>query len=633
VGEYKHSQQIIIMNKFYVSFLSLLAVGSGAFAQSKTQQPIGSRVKPTLDAVSHNVSLNRGGAAPLWSDDFSDPSNWVVGYAPGAPALNWQIGIGLTNSGSFPTAPVASTTASNGYAMLDSDGFANQSLTESSYMTTTDPIDLSAVDRVVLQFESFYRKWTDEECYIVISTNNTDWPALTPTTDISSMPNVFKAWPGMAVQAVINNPTLVRINISDAAGNQPQVWVRFHWTGTYGYSWFVDDVSIIEQPANDVVLNASYLSHTGNGEEYGRIPSSQLNPTMLVGAEVFNFGYDEQTDISLSLEVLNASNTIVFDFGGTESSIATTDTIAIEGNETLPTLATGLYRSIATVTSGQEQGGPFFSNNVHQRNFEITGAYYSLDGIGNHPTGYQALGSIGSNSFTGADDGLMIFSYYEIIEPLNVLGIEFLVRRNGSTWPGAAVIASIHDTTDILSNPVSVTNAIVTSEVYDITDADTTSGVVRVMFDQVQELTAGGYFAALELFSSDSAYPIRVIDDLTVPQPALASAIYDPSDNTVYTNGNAMSIRLILEVPNSIGDLVALEGVSLYPNPSNGVVNIHTAQVGQYTVEVFNMLGENMLTTVINGNTALDLSGNAKGVYMVRVSNDVATSTQRVILN
>ena len=30
------------------------------------------------------------------------------------------------------------------------------------------------------------------------------------------------------------------------AANESQVWVRFHWTGTWGYAWFVDDVSIVE---------------------------------------------------------------------------------------------------------------------------------------------------------------------------------------------------------------------------------------------------------------------------------------------------------------------------------------------------------------------------------------------------
>ena len=86
---------------------------------------------------------------------------------------------------------------------------------------------LSGYENVVLQFESQYWKWTYEECYVVISTNNTDWPDLDPSTDISSMPNVYHVW-GIDTEENLENPTLVEINISESAGNEANVWVRFH---------------------------------------------------------------------------------------------------------------------------------------------------------------------------------------------------------------------------------------------------------------------------------------------------------------------------------------------------------------------------------------------------------------------
>jgi hypothetical protein len=615
------------MNKFYLSALTVVIATGGAFAQTKSQMPLKQRVKPTLDAQQHNYNPNRGGVTPIWADDFSNASTWTLATWPGAPVLNWQIGVGLENSGQFPTTPIASTTASNGYAMLDSDGFANQSLVESSMMTTANPIDLNAVSNVVLQFETFYRKWTAEECYIVISTNNTDWPELTPTTDISGLPNVFKAFPGMAVQEVISNPTLVRINISAAAGGQSQVWVRFHWTGTYGYSWFVDDVAIIEQPANDVVLNYSFLSHTGNGEEYGRTPASQLNSTMLVGGEYYNFGYDTQTNISVEMEVFNAQNQVVFSANHTQGSLPTETSGMMEQTVNLPALSNGLYRALTTVTSAQETGGLFFANNDHERNFTITDLYYTLDGVGTHPAGYQALGSLGSNSFTDAEDGLMIFTYYEVAQPLEVKGIEILLQS--TTVAGGAVIVSIHDSSDVRAGVV--TNAIYQSEVLDVTSAHVAAGVIQVVFPSSVNLTSGGYYAAVELFSGGTNH-IRIINDLTVPQPALASMIYIPDDD-VYTNGNASAIRLMTDPTLSIGDLSKLQGVSLFPNPSNGLLNISTPSMERFTVEVFNVLGENVVTTAITGNSTLDLTGNTAGVYMVRVSSNEATVTQRIILN
>ena len=33
------------------------------------------------------------------------------------------------------------------------------------------------------------------------------------------------------------------------------IYVRFHWTGTWGYAWFVDDFAIAETPDNLVVCS------------------------------------------------------------------------------------------------------------------------------------------------------------------------------------------------------------------------------------------------------------------------------------------------------------------------------------------------------------------------------------------
>ena len=89
----------------------------------------------------------------------------------------------------------------------------------------------------------------------------------------------------------------------------------------------------------------------------------------------------------------------------------------------------------------------------------------------------------------------------------------------------------------------------------------------------------------------------------------------------------------MLQDPNGITDNQALQGVSLNPNQSNGIVNIRTTQTERYVVEVFNVLGENVLTTAIVGTNSIDLSNSTAGVYMVRVSSANATMSQRVILN
>jgi len=484
------------------------------------------------------------------------------------------------------------------------------------------------VERVVIQFESFYRKWNNEECYLVVSTTNDDWPDLTPSTDISNMPNVFHVWPGMAQQEVISNPTLVRINITGAAAGHEQVWIRFHWTGTYGYSWFVDDVALIEQPENDIEVRYSFLSHTGTGEEYGRIPANQLNDFMWMGSEFYNFGYGTQTGVKLEMEVFNESNEVVFGAVFNEPSIPTEEAVSMEDFVNIPALAPGLYRSVATVTSAEETEGPFFGNNTHLRNFSVNEQYYSIDGLGIHPEGYQAVGSIGSNSFEDGEDGLMVMAYYELIEELDVYGIEFLTTTN-STELGCAVIVSLHDSTDIRNQ--TVTNAIWQGDIYDLTEQDIENGFTRILFPSVQNLGPGGYYAAVELFSANGESHIRILNDLSVPQPALASMIYIPDDQ-VYTNGNAIAVRLITDQTLSITESRALSGVNVFPNPTNGVLNISLPSAVRHSVEVFDLMGRNAGTSVLYGNGIIDMTGMVPGVYMVRVSNADAFTVKRVVV-
>ena len=91
-----------------------------------------------------------------------------------------------------------SPTQANGYAMLDSDGFNNSTgVPEASHMTNVTTFSTTGYPYVVLEFETFYRKWTNEECYIVVSTNNTDWIPLTPTsTDGGANPQRARGVPG-----------------------------------------------------------------------------------------------------------------------------------------------------------------------------------------------------------------------------------------------------------------------------------------------------------------------------------------------------------------------------------------------------------------------------------------------------
>lgn len=623
------------MKKFYLTVIGLAVVGSVAFAQSKADfeqfsTSVKDRVAPRIDLQEVTSEYNRGGGA-IWSDDFSTPSNWVIDHDQQASSLDWEIGI--VGAGGFaPIDTIQSTTQSNGYAMVDSDEYGGENggtEVENSWLTTANPIDLSQYSNVVLEFETWYRRWNYERPVVVISTDGT-WPTITPDTDISQMTNVFEVFPDFPnATSLDQNPTLIRLNISEAAGGQSQVWVRFHWTGTWGYCWFVDDVRLVEQPANDLVTQTAYISHNGTGEEYGRIPRSQLQQNFAVGGSFYNFGYANQTNVVATLDVLDANSSSVMSATSNYAVAESGSSYSMDESAT-PSglLPTGLYEGALTVVSDEEMSGAStFENNVYKRNFAVTQNRYAIDGFGVHPPDYLAYGSLGTNSFEDAEDGFMMLSYYDISQEMEILGIEFLISTSSDT--GGTVFVALHDTSDVFSN--NVADYLEQSVEVQITQAHLDAGVVTVMFEEPFIAQPNAYYASVEMFSNNNENDIRILNDLTVEQPNYSSMIYIPGD-VVYTNGNAAAIRLVIDENVGISDLDKLEGVSVYPNPTEGLIQVKVNDLGMYSVEVMNVLGETVYSGTANGNTTVDLNSQTAGIYMVRVSTKTAAHTERVVV-
>ncbi len=77
--------------------------------------------------------------------------------------------------------------------------------------------------------------------------------------------------------------------------------------------------------------------------------------------------------------------------------------------------------------------------------------------------------------------------------------------------------------------------------------------------------------------------------------------------------------------------------VSVYPNPSNGLVNIKTStfQSKGLTVVASNVLGKEVKRVVLNNPASqyqVNLNDLDAGIYMIRVQSEFGESTQRVVI-
>ncbi|MCD4791759.1 MAG: T9SS type A sorting domain-containing protein [Bacteroidales bacterium] len=87
-----------------------------------------------------------------------------------------------------------------------------------------------------------------------------------------------------------------------------------------------------------------------------------------------------------------------------------------------------------------------------------------------------------------------------------------------------------------------------------------------------------------------------------------------------------IDIAVTMDEGSYVNDIAT--GISIYPNPSNGVFNVNVEN--NFNLEVFDITGKVINTQVLTGNSTVEI--NTAGVYFFRFSNENGSVTQRVIV-
>ncbi|HQV39622.1 MAG: T9SS type A sorting domain-containing protein [Flavobacteriales bacterium] len=638
------------MKTRYISLIAI-AIAATATAQSTqfTSRPFNKGFDPATMTEAHRpASHPASGAGSGQRDAF-----YTEDFSGGGIPAGWTTSDDMTPTGQTPVLfqwsddPAAVTPAavnhpliltfnapgaSNGYLWANSDRGLSAA-PGSNHLTklTTTSIDCSGRASVLLTMKSTIGVFdldASTNCKVRVSTNGTNW------TDFAPFPCLTTGDINPPCERFSYNPQSVAVDITSAAAMQSTVYLQFQWQGGWEYYWAIDDLELSAFPDHDLVMNYGYTSQFGDGIEYGRVPETQMPSTVNVGAEIANFGLMDQTNVTVHVSLLDPSAT---EIGSANTSIPLMhhgDTAVMNEFITMPAFpAVGIYTAQFTVTSDQIDLDENPANNSTFRYFAATWDQYSLDGIGILPDSILSLTAVGTTSFADNTQDVRLMNYYEILNPNVFIGVEVVVGAN--TQVGSYFIAAVYDTADVQVGQTPT--ALVESDPRVITQQDLDNGGrAAISFLDPLVLGPGAYYVSANLHQ-EVGQDISISDDVTVPQPPGASLIYLPIDaqnRFVYSNGNAWAVRLAqFYRPNAIGELPGLEGISLSPNPTAGLLHIRTEASGNMTVEVFNALGAKVRTANFTGNsTSLDLTGNAAGIYSVRISDGKNNTVQRIAL-
>ena len=605
------------MRKFYL-VMAMALIGSLAFGAQraplmKKSGPMANRTsahstsRPVHSASRVQPSANHSSTV-LWSDDFSNASNWVFATEAGTTD-NWVIST-TGPSGTYAINSIASATAANGFAMFDSDLMCSGN--QIGDLTTANSINCSSYPNVRLVFSQYYRRYHDST-FVYVSTNGTSWTKF----DVNA--------PLLNNDYCAGNPDVQSINISAVAGGQSTVWVRFQFyspssmgaSAGCAYAWMIDDVSIEDIPSDDVgILNTAYPS------DYTVVPVLQVQPLNL-SATVVNSGSAVANSVVLSAIVVDPSFNIVY--SGTSSILSTLnagDTSAyLQMTTPFTPTDTGAYYIQYIVSMGGADVNP--NNDTSYAFLYVDDSLYASD-----YTIYDVNNFAGTIGIQG--DIITIGQKFTVVQASQFTSATFYV--NGPTL-GDHVTVSVYDAVGgVPTNQVGVTN------VYTITSADTGGAFITLPFTSPVNVTAGDYFVMLDQLDTNDISLGASLDIHT------AGGVYFSIGGAAFGSLDAQGIEIALMLRvnnpsstlNGISTPVSSKNLVIFPNPSNGIVNIqNNGSAAMAKVNVMNSMGQVVLSKSYNSlmNEKLDLSNQPDGVYTIQVRTADGITTQNIVIS
>lgn len=621
-------------------------------AQQPTQQAQSMRMTQTMREAG-SQAYNQGNRAVFWTNDFSDCNDWVVdnaydnGLTQFAQGLDFECGVGLETTGFAPIAAINSTTADNGFMMVDSDLFGGEeggTDIENNWFQTAAPINCTDHPFVSIKFENQYRMWDggssdgNEYCLVEVSRDGVTWPDLT-TYEVSEgfvdfgdgdgeVQARWELWPDMATQDPVDNPTIKIFDITAAAGGQEEVWIRFRWKGTWGYAWMVDDVELFDTPDNDVSIE-NYVSTTDYAftgmYEYGAWPVSQATEVTMA-ARVRNIGINEAENVTLGIEVNGA------DAGATATAInipyATTDTVRATGY-TIPAVE-GTYDVTFTVDMDAEDENP--ADNVGSSSFMVTEYSYGRD-----DETFQ--GVFPADTYT---DEFLAGIPYQFFGDATIYGIDVAIVAGEDDAPLIAHVLDF-ETFDILfsTDELELNPEFVNTNP---TDGDVIWYSFRLE-DPVTVTGGDGYFAAVESFGGSGVQFGR--SRLVPDQTAFVYGDFGTDGFEWYFTSSVPMVRFNLDpsmesTPNNVVENEA-NSFRLFqnaPNPAMGTTRMRFElnNAANVTLEVFDLSGKQVLSEELGRRPAgehqfdLNISDLAAGMYQYTLTVGAERATRKMIV-
>ena len=568
----------------------------------------------SVQPTSINSASSAAPAPPFWSNTFSNPSDWTMVDLIYGGLQNWVISTtGPVGSFSAGLGAISSTSASDGFAMYDSDALNSSYSPQEAYIQYNGTVDCSSYPYVNIEFESYHRKFRDS-IFVEVSIDGINWDR-------------YEVPAGQATNTTTANPEFVSVNVSATAGNQPAVYFRFKYEGEWDYAWMIDDVSFAETPNNyvtidDEVFGGWWIGYNGSGGigcDYTFNPLSQLaaNPYK-IEAVIRNAGVAPQ-NMTLHAEAFDQITNSVYSSTSNSQYLTASqqDTFAV--NNTFSPTALGLYEL--------RMWGVGDSANTDTSTKQTIVTQYSYGKDLNTYQGSYILGNATRENH--------VTSFFDIYANENLYSVDLYV----APWsiPGSQIYGVIYEGDPGGGNPIYLDQ----TDDHTITNADLDTWITLSFANPISLFAGVGY----ELAAAGYQHPS---DSAGVGYSGLAlgteNSLFDVNGGSPNSAGTptwyyitqSPMIRMNFD-PASSGSTssknLTKSDINLYPNPANNVISISNLDNFDF-LQIKDLLGKVVHKKNISkvNNTTIDVQGLSTGTYLLNLEGLESSISRKIVI-
>ena len=599
--------------------LFVSAIVSVAYAQKapriQTFQELVKAPKVTSEVASEEKILG----VTLWSDNFTDPANWIIDNS-GQSGIEFGWNINNSSDGWWSANGITSTSGGNYAELVNGDPTASpgtQALNVTYTLTTAQPIDIANLggnNQVSLQFQQYGARFNDLQ-EIQISTNGTTW--------VTVGNNLDKPVLSAAGGSAFANPDTKIINLATFLTATPSpIWVRFSWTTNYPgsatnpnvwvtYGWYIDDVKIVTNPTNDLSVTSSFWGSVGL--PYYQIPDEQVTEIGFA-ADVFNGGVNTQTNVKLNINANNGAWT----GSSAPVSIVSLDTTSIELTTFYTPPATPGNISITRNISADSTDDIPANNALANIDFAITDFIYARDN--GTPSGSTSNGT----------DGFESGNLFDIFQDATLKAIDVRMPggANGATV-GTEIFVKLYSidatTGDFLFESESAPFVIASNNLNTILTLEL-EPYANVVAGTTYLAVVGAYSGGLRVSNAGKSDPQTTF-------------FLDMADNTWYYSTNTPMVRMNFNPILSVAEQTEIAQAVVLPNPTtaNATLRFDLQNTSDLVVVVTDVAGKTMQSNSYNQLTAgaqeitLGAEQWAAGIYTVNITSNGHSVTKKFV--